>query len=169
MQSDLFNMEGRKDKRKQKRCWSLSTGRAWLEVSLQKAHWLRKQPITRAAREGKAALPVPNRLSACHFSQKHNVSGINCILNYNMDLLHVIHIICNITVFQHFRSRSLGACIINGFNGSLVFLVICMLMNINKANTRVGECTLLNCEGINDTRVPVYHRVLTGLAGIIIT
>lgn len=144
MQSDLFNMEGRKDKRKQKRCWSLSTGRAWLEVSLQQAHWLRKQPITRAAREGKAALPVANRLSVCHFSQKRNVSGINCILNYNMNLLHVIHIICNITVFQHFRSHSLGACIINGFNGSLVFLVICMLMNINKANTHVGEFTSLN-------------------------
>lgn len=58
------------------------------------------------------------------------------ILNYYMNLRHVIHVICNM-FFEHFRSRSLSLCIINGFNGSLVFLVICMLMNINKANTRV--------------------------------
>lgn len=80
VQSDLLNTEGRKDKRKQKHCWSLSTGRAWLEVSLQQAHWQRNQPITRAAGEGKAALPLANCFSLCHFTLvEHNVSGINLV------------------------------------------------------------------------------------------
>lgn len=73
------------------------------------------------------------RLHSCCTQCIRYQSGI---LNYNMNLRNVIHVICNM-FFEHFRSRSFSACIINGFNGSLVFLVICMLMNINKANTRV--------------------------------
>lgn len=120
VQSDLLNTEGRKDKRKQKRCWSLSTGRAWLEVSLQQAHWLRSQPITRAAREGKAALPLANCFSvSLHSCWTQCIRYQSGILNYNMNLRHVIHVICNM-FFEHFRSRSLSACIINGFNGLMV-------------------------------------------------